>query len=173
MPTQFPIEDLFQDIAPSSPYIQKGDLIQFTYTNWKHDPHPMVVIADILPGKQMRGVNIHYLSLTLLTNLVIRYAGNPAFAYSQIRGQRALVDAFRTYKTTGIIKPQKFDAQFVVKAMIDARLRNPNQMDLAIQDMNQQIQERKQELNQQPTAQATPNTQQVNPQPNAEVPPWQ
>lgn len=92
--------------GPLNPFIGIGDLVRFQYTNWKHDPYPMIIVHDshfVYPtnpgaGDHLRGVNLNYLTMSAIVYMGQNFCGSQGFNYGSIVGRRDITAAFRTYK---------------------------------------------------------------------------
>ena len=107
-------------------YVKSGDLITFSYSNWKNDPSPLVIVADTIFGNRVRGVNLHYLTFPYIKNIL--RSNTVGFSYRNIKGDKYIVDAFRTYKWSGIGMVKKLDTKFLLTVMATARSFDPNQI---------------------------------------------
>jgi hypothetical protein len=96
--------------------IVKGSLVTFNYLYWVHDPYPLVIISDVLPGNRIRGINLHYLTFNYISNL-LKLGSNPMFSYASIKADSYITSAFRSYKWQGIRTVKKLDSNFVLSAM--------------------------------------------------------
>jgi len=140
------LQQLFQpqsnqpNLAPN-PFVTKGSLIMFRYSFWIHDPVPLVIVTDYTPAYRIRGVNLHYLTYSYISNLLTSSAGMQGFSYQNIKGDSYISSAFRSYKWQGISQVKKFDAQFILKAMSVARNFDPTQIQAIRQSVEQQLQQ--------------------------------
>ena len=134
------ISNLFRAIDQRNPTaaITRGSLILFNYTSWVHDPYPLILVSDVTPGKQLRGVNIHYLSFPFVKNLLQTMA-TPFFNYKNIKGNKIITNAFRTYKWNGIRTIKKMDINFILTIMATARSFDPNQIKAIRESVQEQI----------------------------------
>lgn len=142
------IQQLFQPTnqiqSAANPYIIKGSLIMFRYSYWIHDPMPLLIVTDYIPGQKIRGLNLHYLSDLYIRSLISQATVNPgAFSYqNNIKGNAYIKSSFRVYKWPGISQIKKFDSQFVLKMMSVARTTfDPAQIKAIRQYVDQQIQQ--------------------------------
>lgn len=150
-----PLDRLFQSInAPQRNIVGKGSIITFSYTGQTrhriHDPYPLVIVSDIFTD-MIRGVNLHYLTLPYVRNLVGTYA-NQNFSYRFISGDAYIVGAFRSYKRNGISQLRMMDADFLRNLLTVVRALAPGE----IEQMREQIRNLIQEQTQQPPAQPGP-----------------
>lgn len=142
------IQQLFQPVDPFSnntpeispnPYVSKGALVMFQYSFWVHDPVPLVVVTDFMPGKRVRGVNLHYLTFPYVRNLLTRVS--TSFSYQTIKGDAYINSSFRTYKWAGISQVKIFNSKFVLQMMTVARTFDPYQIRAIRQSVEQQLQQ--------------------------------
>ena len=162
-------EPVNQPTAGTTEYVTKGSLVMFQYAFWMHDPVPLVIVTDYLPGRRVRGVNLHYLTFTYISNLLTRVS--TAFSYQSIKGDAYISSSFRTYKWAGISQVKIFNSKFVLQMMTVARTFDPYQIRAIRQSVEQQLQQQiigkaqesvveQQSFPQQPQGTQQPNTQQ-------------
>lgn len=96
--------------------LRKGALISFTYSFWKHDPFPLVIVIDYFPGRILRGVNLHYLTYNYIAQ-VIKSSKTAGFSYQNIKPNEYISNAYRTYKWQGVSKIRVFDTNFILKVI--------------------------------------------------------
>jgi len=148
----------------SNNYIRKGNLISFSYAQWIHDPYPLIIVTDVLPNNRIRGVNLHYLTFPYIRNLLKMGANNLSFSYANIRGNKYIVDAFRSYKWHGVRQIKVMDSAFLLSVMASVRSFDPSQVRAirrAVQDqINREVNPKAQAT---PTAGATPNAPRIPP----------
>ncbi len=155
-------------------YINKGSLISFNYTKWKHDPYPLVLITDITPGVKLRGVNLHYMTFNSIKNIIKNSCSNPGFSYSNIRGDKYIISAFRSYEWASIRQIKRFDCNVLLNIMATVRNYDPSESKAIREAVQQQL---KQVVNTKAdsmtTNPATPNVAQpttpINQTPTAEA----
>ena len=96
-----------------------GSLIVFHYINWKNDPTPMVIVSRIIPGRMLKGINVHYLAFREVSRLLRIGGGNPSFSYYNIKGNRYISSAFRSYSWGGVDfgTMRVLDVSFLLQAM--------------------------------------------------------
>lgn len=144
MPIQLPggIQSLFNPVMMPN-IVQKGSLIVFRYIGQTgrmiHDPYPMVIVSDIFTDK-IRGVNLHYLTLPTIKEIIRTY-GNKQFSYAYIKNSSYIVGAFRSYKRLGISQLKMLDVNFVQKVLEVARATYPGEVDQIRDQIHQLIQE--------------------------------
>lgn len=120
-------------------YLKKGALIVFNYSMWRHDPYPLLVVTDFIPGNRIRGVNLHYLTFPFIKTLLQGSARNPGFSYMNIKGNQYIVGAFRYYKWQGIRQMKILDSDFLLTVMATVRSFDPNQIKAIRESVQEQI----------------------------------
>lgn len=123
----------------SNNYIKKGSLISFGYARWVHDPYPLVLVTDVLLNNRIRGVNLHYLTFPYIRNILRLGSNNPAFSYLNIKGDRYIVNAFRSYKWQGIRQISMLDSAFLLTVMAAVRSFDPSQVKAIRRAVQEQI----------------------------------
>jgi len=99
--------------------ITKGSLIWFRYTNYIHDPFPLVIITDIWQN-HIRGFNLHYLTFFYVKKLLSLHCDNMMFSYFLIKSNpyfRVFENSFRTYKRLGMKQVKKLDCSFLLNVL--------------------------------------------------------
>lgn len=134
-------QNLFNSVDSSTlnPNVTKGSLITFNYLYWAHDPYPLVIVTDMLPGNRLRGVNLHYLTFNYIKAILKNNAGNAAFSYASIKSDAYIINAFRAYKWSGIRTVKKLDSNFILTVMATVRSFDPTQLEAIRQNVQQQI----------------------------------
>lgn len=92
--------------------LRKGALLYCQYTFWHHDPNPLVLVTDV-EGDRIRGVNLHYLTFKYVKGLLSKYCGKMHFDYGLISHDPYIVNAFRTYKKSGMRNIQLLDCDII------------------------------------------------------------
>lgn len=126
--------------GPSVKAIGKGSLIYFNYLFWIHDPYPLVIVTDVY-GQYIRGVNLHYLTFPYIKRILqpqlnTSNCDNKNFSYYNIKDTQYIVNAFRTYKRSGIRSIKALDCAFILNIMGSVRGMDPQEVEnirLAIQ----------------------------------------
>jgi hypothetical protein len=135
--------------APQGSIVSKGSIIAFTYIGQTrhrtHDSYPLVLVSDIF-SDSVRGINLHYLTLPYVKNLVFSMAGNSQFSYSFIKGDAYIVGAFRSYKRSGISQLRMLDTIFLKNLLTVVRALDPGE----IEQMREQIRQIMQQQLRQP-----------------------
>lgn len=129
--------NLFKN-ASNYQVLKKGSLITFNYMFWKHDPYPLLIVSNVIQGKFIKGVNLHYLTFPYIKNL-IKNCNNPAFSYQTIKGDRYISNAFRGYKWNGIRQIKYLDCDFILNAMGLTRGIDVNQLDAIKKSVQDQV----------------------------------
>jgi hypothetical protein len=117
-------QQLFQTLEWQGPgipnIVHKGSIILFSYAgqarNPIHDPYPLVMVTDIFTD-MVRGLNLHYLTLPFLRNLITNYANRPDFSYRYIKNDSFLIASFRSYKRAGMSQIRILDVEFLKKLL--------------------------------------------------------
>ena len=108
--------------------LTRGSLITFNYMNWIHDPYPLVIVTDLIPGNRVRGINLHYLTFPYIKLLLDRAKGNTAFSYQNVMDQEYIKNAFRHYKWNSIRQVKVLDLDFVLTVMAQVRSIDPGEV---------------------------------------------
>jgi hypothetical protein len=124
--------------------IGKGSLVVAKYDFWKHDPYPLILVSGIYNDQRLAGVNLHYLTYPYIKKLLQNYCNKKSFSYPLIKGDRYIVQAFRTYKRSGLRSARVIDCDFVLNTMGIARSYNPNEVEKIRQHIQRQL---RQEIN--------------------------
>lgn len=136
--------------TPNVPIVKKGSIISFYYIGQTkrqiHDPYPLIIVSDMFT-EMIRGVNLHYLTLPYVRNMVTTYAQKD-FSYKYIKGDSYIVSAFRSYKRSGISQVRMLDVAFLKNLLSVVRALDVGEID----QMRQQIQNMMQQAPQQPKA---------------------
>lgn len=119
--TQQPVQQIKQDRlpTPANPYVdmyfepiqgepKPGDVITFVYNKKLyyeiHDRYPLVLVLDWKRGNRVRGVNLHYLSYSVMGSIIEMTHNGLIYSYRQVQPMQMCVDAFRHYIWTWIIQ---------------------------------------------------------------------
>ena len=145
--------------------VTAGSLIRFQYTLWKHDPYPMLIVMDRLPGGDIRGVNLRYLTLNYVVFLIQQYCGK-AFSFQNVAMNDIFVKSFRRYKSFGMRNIEMLDCEFILKTIDMIRTHDPNQEQAMRESIQKQLQR---QMN--PTAEELQTPTQRNITPTSPVPP--
>lgn len=150
------LQELFKSIAlpfqkfrganqygPNLTTVGKGSLVKFYYAGVPgksviHDHNPVVILYS-MTGKNrdpscIRGVNIRYLTFPyikhiLSPNLNSNNCDNPNISYNNIRGDKYITDAFRSYKRVGIKRLRKLDCNFITNVLGGMRNFHPSEIE--------------------------------------------
>lgn len=132
---------LFKNVnRRQSNYIQRGSLISFNYGLWIHDPYPLILVTDIMPGNKIRGLNLHYLTFPSIKQLLRTGGNNPNFSYQNVKANKYITSAFRSYKWQGIRQVKMMDVNFLLTVMATVRSFDPNQVKAIRESVEAQIQ---------------------------------
>lgn len=130
------IQPVFRPIFYNA--IKPGSIITFQYTAWKHDPYPLVLSTGIRLNGKMAGINLHYLTYNYIINLINQFNGKP-FNYNQIKGNKFISKAFRTYKQQGVQNVKTLDGKFLLQTLGQIRSFNPVEIEAMRQHVRQQM----------------------------------
>ncbi len=135
--------------GPNLTTVGKGSLVKFNYVGIPgksviHDSHPVVIIYA-MRGDLVKGVNIRYLTFPYIRSLLGSNSlpmwgatgpqvgqsncDNPNISYNNIKGDKYITNAFRSYKRSGIKTLRKLDCGFLLKILGEMRSFNPNEVD--------------------------------------------
>lgn len=107
--------------------LRKGSLISCEYSLWKHDPRPLILVTDVYANR-IRGVNLHYLTFNYMKSLLKYYCGKDFMSYSFIKHDAYIINAFRTYKKSGLRKIQALDCDVILSQIGIRRSFNPQEI---------------------------------------------
>jgi len=122
-----------------TPSFARGSLLVFNYQFWKHDPYPLVIVTDHTVGINIRGVNLHYVNMVKINQVLKSYGNNRGFSYRSIVGDKILTNAFRTYKWQGIRMVKEFDPEFLRSMTAISLTIDPNQVNFVRQSIREQM----------------------------------
>lgn len=130
--------------------ITAGSLISFRYPRSMaitpgmiHDVRPMIIVSDIVVGKYIRGLNLHYITFPYVKKLLDKYSGVPTFNYQQnIKPDKYLTQAFRKYSWNGIQQPKRLDNEWLKFVLSTIRAFSPGEIEKIRASIQQQIQSR-------------------------------
>lgn len=117
----------------------KGSLCVFNYQFYKHDPYPMQLVSSIYSDGKVAGLNLHYLTFRYVKFLIKQYCGSGSFSYQNIKGDRYIVNAFRTYKPNGMRNIKMIDCQFLLSILGRIRSFNPNEIEAIRKEVQEQL----------------------------------
>jgi len=124
--------------------IKKGSLIAFQYNYYKHDPFPLVLVGKLddwnVPG-MLAGLNLHYLTFRYMKYLTTAFCGKN-FGYGLIKGNKYIVNAYRSYKKQGRRQVQVLDCEFLNGVLKTARSFKPSELEAIRQEVQKQLKER-------------------------------
>lgn len=132
-------QNLFTSVNLSTELISKGNLLSFNYMFWKHDPYPLVILTDYMPGNRVRGVNLNYLTFNYVKNILNMYGENKGFSYGSIKYDRYIVGAFRSYKWNGIRQVRKLDSKYLLNLVSTVRSFDKNNLEAIKETIQDQL----------------------------------
>lgn len=122
--------------------LKKGSLIYMQYLYWHADPNPLVIVTDVGLDR-IRGINLHYLTFRYVKDLLNHYCGQSMFSYKFIMHDPYIVNAFRTYKKSGLRNLQLLDCD-VINTQLEPRRKaykyNPQEIKSIRDLLRQQLQ---------------------------------
>ena len=132
------MSNLQTQLQPQSNIIQKGSIIVFPYMYWKNDPAPCVMVSSI-DGTMVKGINLHYLTFAYVKRVLP--SANPGFSYYNIKADKYIVSAFRSYLVRGIVfdKLRMIDSRFLLQVMTMVRSFDPIQIKALRQEIERQL----------------------------------
>ncbi len=136
------IANLFKPLGQATSLdttVRKGSLISFNYSFWVHDPYPLIIVTDLLPNNRVRGVNLHYLSYVYIKTLLRGSLQIGGLSYGNIKSDKYITNAFRSYKWMGIRQIKKLDCNFLLTVMATVRSFDPNQVRAIRESIQAQI----------------------------------
>ena len=80
---------------------------------------------------------MHYMTFPIIRNLLRTGGNNSIFSYANIKGNKYITDAFRSYKWTAIRQVRVMDVSFLLTVMGMVRSFDPSQI-MAIRKMVQE-----------------------------------
>jgi hypothetical protein len=129
--------------GPSTRLIGEGSLVNFNYLFWKHDPYPLVIVTRIYKF-YISGINLHYLTFPYIKNILQGNCDNRGFSYNNIKGDQYIVNAFRTYKRSGIKRLKTLDCAFILNVLASVRTIDPQEVEKLRQLVQEQLRRRAQ-----------------------------
>lgn len=110
--------NLFNKFDVNTNLINKGNVLTFEYIFWRNDPSPLIIVCDALVGNNIRGINLHYLSIIDIQRLLkLANVSFGAFSYSMIRNDENVKKCFRTYKWHGIKNLKRLNNKNIINAI--------------------------------------------------------
>lgn len=130
--------------------ITAGSLISFHYPrslasnpSMIHDPRPMVIVSDVVIGKYIRGLNLHYITFPYVKKILQNFSGTTTFNYQQnIKPDKYLTQAFRKYLWNGIQQPKRLDNEWLKFVLNSVRTFSAGEVEKIRASIQQQIQSR-------------------------------
>lgn len=136
------VQNLLQQVnnpRAASQHIGQGVLMAFSYSFWKNDPYPLIIVSRVEYGKMIWGVNLHYLTFPYIKNLLSTQCNNPSFSYASIKGQNYIVNAYRSYKWAGIRQVRILDCSFLLTVMGLVRSFDPAEIEIIRRQIQEQV----------------------------------
>jgi hypothetical protein len=121
--------------------VQPGMLIWFPYTQAKNDMSPLIVVAKAERGHLLKGVNLHYLTFPYIRRVLLGSGGNPSFSYYNIRSDRYIVNAYRSYTWSAVLwnRAKIFDSKFIIQTISTMKTMDPLQLRAIRMDIESQL----------------------------------
>lgn len=124
----------------------KGSLLIAKYDYFKNDPYPLILVTALYSqpprAGMLAGINLHYLTFNYVKFLVQNYCNNRGFSYLTIKGDPYIVQAFRTYKKSGLRQGKLLDKDFFLNVMGSVRSFDPSQIDKIRQHIQNQLRQK-------------------------------
>lgn len=126
--------------GPSYKTLGKGSLVVAKYLNWKHDPYPLIFVSSLYGDGRLAGVNLHYLTFPFIKTLLQRYRTNQtSFSYQSIKGDKYIVNAFRTYQRNKLTQTKILNIDFLLTVLGSIRSFNPNEIEKMRKEIEKQL----------------------------------
>jgi len=91
---------------------------------------------------RIAGLNLHYLTFPYVRWLIQHHCGNDAFRYTTIKGDKYIVNSFRTYKFAGLRLVRGIDCDFLRTVLTSLRSFDPEEIEAMRKEVNKQLRER-------------------------------
>jgi len=118
----------------------KGSLLVAKYTNFKHDPYPLILVSAIYGDGRLAGVNLHYLTFKFIKTLLQRFRNNQAgFGYSAIKGDKYIVNAYRSYHRNKLTQAKLLNIDFLLNVLGSIRSLSPNEIEKMRREIENQL----------------------------------
>jgi hypothetical protein len=125
--------------VPTNNFLAAGSLIQFKYSFWIHDPAPLVIVSSSEMGGRISGVNLHYLTYPVISEILTQTCVSRTFAYSNYKANHYISGAFRTYKWGAISQIKKLDCEILLRIISGVRSLDPSQVQAIQQSVEDQL----------------------------------
>jgi hypothetical protein len=125
--------------GPTIRSFSTGFLFSCQYMFFKHDPSPLILMTRMYADQRVAGINLHYLTFPYVKWLIQHYCGRGDFTYQRIKSDKFIVNAFRTYKRSGIRLVKAMDCQFLVTILGQLRSWNPNEIESMRREVQKQL----------------------------------
>ncbi len=146
-PQQQPQPDIQQGVranqfGPTVKSFGPGFLFSCQYQFFKHDPAPLVLMTRVYLDGRIAGINLHYLTFPYVKWLIGHYCGKADFSYQAIKGDKFVVNAFRTYKRAGLRLVKQVDCEFLITLLAQMRSWHPKELEAMRKEVQRQLRER-------------------------------
>lgn len=124
--------------------IKPGVLINFEYNFYKHDFSPLCLVGKVWTVKNpgmVSGLNLHYLTFRYIKYLLNTFCGKN-FHYGLIKGNRYIVNAYRSYKKEGRRNVKMVDCGFLNDTLKKARSFKPGELEAMRKEVQRQLKEK-------------------------------
>lgn len=122
----------------------RGDLITFQYAYYKHDFNPLCLVGKLwttkFPG-MISGLNLHYLTFRYIKYLLNGFCGKN-FHYGLIKGDKYIVNAYRSYKKEGRRQVKQIDCEYLNNTLKVARSFKPEEVEAIRNEVQRQLKEK-------------------------------
>lgn len=137
------VNDLFTINTGTSPI---GSVVSFQYAFAKHDPFPVILVANFKPPNLVEGLNLHYMAFPVFRELLKTHGDNPFFRYEMIKSQPLVKFAYRSYKMNGIKRAKKINYKAIIQAMSIMREYSPQEIEAIKNAVDQTVLNRQSEI---------------------------
>lgn len=127
--------------GPTLKTLMPGVLMSCTYSFFKKDPAPLVLISKIYTDNRVAGLNLHYLTFPYVKRLLQSYCGNVAFSYQSIKNDKYIVNAFRSYKRAGLRQVKTLDCNFLMTILGSLRTLKIEEIDAIRKEVQKQLEQ--------------------------------
>lgn len=128
-----------QQAASANSFFAPGSLLQFRYSFWIHDPAPLVIVSSSELGHRISGVNLHYLTYPVISEILSQTCTTKTFAFANYKANHYISGAFRTYKWGGVSQIKKMDCEILLRIISGVRSLDPSQVQAIQQSVEDQL----------------------------------
>lgn len=128
-----------QKAASINQFFTPGSLLQFRYSFWIHDPAPLVIVSSSELGHRISGVNLHYLTYPVISEILSQTCTTKTFAFANYKANHYISGAFRTYKWGGVSQIKKMDCEILLRIISGVRSLDPSQVQAIQQSVEEQL----------------------------------